>query len=350
VNLKSYITLSGYSVIHAIIDFSCVTVIFSTLLSHGFNTNEIFIFIVTYNLIAFGLQAPFGILVDRFHVAKESAFIGCFLVMSSVFVYEITALVVILSALGNAFFHVGGGSISLNFSPQKATAPGIFTAPGAVGLAVGILIGNSGSYNSLPFILLLILSCIFIFIVKVPQINYQIISVKNKMKFFPVVIIFLLLSISIRSLYGLAEDWKSDTILMLVLAIATAGGKAVGGILADKFGWIKVAIFALILSAPLLSFFSGLPFLAITGIFLFQMTMPITLTALSNMLPGRSASAFGFSVLALIIGVLPSYLGAKPFLNNKWIILSIILISAIFLFISFRFLFNYFKFNLKINL
>ena len=134
------------------------------------------------------------------------------------------------------------------------------------------------------------------------------------------------------------------------MTLATACGKALGGILADRFGWVRVAISALIISAPLLSFFPGIPLLAISGIFLLQMTMPITLTALSNMLPGRSATAFGLSVLALIIGVIPSYSGAKPILDNKWIILTIIFVCAGFLALSFRFLNNYFKGKLNIKL
>jgi FSR family fosmidomycin resistance protein-like MFS transporter len=174
--------------------------------------------------------------------------------------------------------------------------------------------------------------------------------VKSNIKIFEIVLILLLFSVSIRSLYGLTAEWKSDITLLLILTLATACGKAFGGFLADRFGWARVAISALILSAPLLAFFPDIPLLAISGIFLLQMTMPITLTALSNMLPGRSASAFGLSVFALIVGVIPTYLGAKPFLDNKWIILTIIFLSAGFLSISFCFLYNYFKSNLNIKL
>jgi FSR family fosmidomycin resistance protein-like MFS transporter len=347
---KSYIILSGYGIIHAIIDMSCVAVMFSTIIIHEYNTHDSFILIITYNIIAFGLQAPIGLLVDKFQVPRESAFIGCLLVIASIFVFEIPPLVVILAGFGNAFFHVGGGSISLNFSPQKAAAPGIFVAPGAIGLTAGILIGENDLFTALPFILLLIASGIFIVISKIPKINYQKISVKSNIKIFEIVLILLLFSVSIRSLYGLTAEWKSDITLLLILTLATACGKAFGGFLADRFGWARVAISALILSAPLLAFFPDIPLLAISGIFLLQMTMPITLTALSNMLPGRSASAFGLSVFALIVGVIPTYLGAKPFLDNKWIILTIIFLSAGFLSISFCFLYNYFKSNLNIKL
>ena len=161
-----------------------------------------------------------------------------------------------------------------------------------------------------------------------------------------------MLSISIEALYGLTAVfvWKADTTLLFALTIAVVIGKALGGILADKFGWIKTAIFALMISAPLLSFFQDSPVLAIVDAFLFQITMPITLTALSNMLPGRSATAFGLTALALVVGAIPVYLEAKPFLSASSIALTIIIISASSLFISFKFLYNYFKSQLRINL
>lgn len=351
-NKKEIITLSGYSIIHGIIDLCCALVVFSTLLYHGFNTNDFFILIVTYNIIAFWLQAPLGFIVDKYQVPKESAFIGCILVLSSFFIFNIPALVIILSWLGNAFFHVGGWSISLNFNPQKATAPGIFVAPGALGLTLGILIGKSEIFTFWPFILLLIASCIFIIFNEIPKINYQKISIKTKINYFELIILLLLLSVSIRSLYWLTAIflWKSNTFLLFALTIAVVAGKALGGFFADKFGWIKTAIFSLIISAPLLAFFQDSPLLVIIGTFLFQITMPITLTVLSYMLPGRSATAFGLTVLALIIGAFPVYMNITPLLNNHWITFLIIIISASSLLISFKFLYKYFKTQLKINL
>jgi FSR family fosmidomycin resistance protein-like MFS transporter len=349
-NKKEVIILSGYSVIHGIIDLCCAAVVLGSLTYNGFEARDLFILIVTYNIIAFGLQAPFGYLVDKYQSPKASALIGCTLVLFSLFLFRIPALVVILSGLGNAFFHVGGGSVSLNINPQKATAPGIFVAPGALGLAVGTLIGKSGIFTVWPFVLLLLISCVFIFFNKIPKINYDKRSIRKEIKYFELVILLLLLSVSIRALYGLTATWKTDTGLLLILTIAIVGGKALGGIIADRFGWIKTAIFALLISAPLLAFFQNTPALAIVGVFLFQITMPITVTALSNMLPGRSATAFGLTVLALIVGVLPTYFGANNFLGNEWTTFIIIIISTTSLLISFKFLYTYFREKLKINL
>ena len=98
----------------------------------------------------------------------------------------------------------------------------------------------------------------------------------------------------------LVLPWKTDFNLLLMLTSAVVLGKAFGGILADKFGWIKIAIPALIISAPLLFLGPNYVALGILGAFLFNFTMPVTLTALANTLPGKSGFAFGLTTLAPI--------------------------------------------------
>lgn len=45
--------------------------------------------------------------------------------------------------------------------------------------------------------------------------------------------------------------------------------------------------------------------LAILGMFFFNLTMPITMTALANMMPKVKGFSFGLTTLALLIGYLP---------------------------------------------
>ncbi|NLC31518.1 MAG: MFS transporter [Candidatus Moranbacteria bacterium] len=75
-------------------------------------------------------------------------------------------------------------------------------------------------------------------------------------------------------------------LLMPVLTISIFLGKGLGGIIADKFGWMRVAILSLISSAIILPFGSAIPLLGIFGIFLFNITMPITLVSIVNLMPG----------------------------------------------------------------
>jgi hypothetical protein len=68
--------------------------------------------------------------------------------------------------------------------------------------------------------------------------------------------------------------------------------------------------------------------------FLFNFTMPITLVAISNTLPGRPGFSFGLTTLALIIGVIPTYAGAGAgsYLSQSPSVFTIIISSAIILY------------------
>ncbi|MDR2189966.1 MAG: hypothetical protein LBP53_01960 [Candidatus Peribacteria bacterium] len=120
---------------------------------------------------------------------------------------------------------------------------------------------------------------------------------------------FLLLSIFIRSFMGFMVTFprKVGFLLGVVFTLSVMCGKAFGGVLADKFGFEKVGISSLAIASVLLGWCSAYPIAGLVGIFLFNMTMPITLVALVNSFKGRPGFAFGLTTLALIIGAMPYY-------------------------------------------
>ena len=65
---------------------------------------------------------------------------------------------------------------------------------------------------------------------------------KIKLNYFELILFFVFLSIAIRSLVGMALvfPWKANIDLAIILTLAIVFGKALGGIFADKFGWIRV--------------------------------------------------------------------------------------------------------------
>lgn len=104
------------------------------------------------------------------------------------------------------------------------------------------------------------------FIVKKPEMNYERKEIReNKFNYFEFILLLVFLSIAIRSLVGmvLVFPWKTNVDLLIILTAAVVLGKGLGGILADKFGWIRVAVGALILSIPFLVFGANIPYLAI---------------------------------------------------------------------------------------
>jgi len=194
-----------------------------------------------------------------------------------------------------------------------------------------------------PYILGLLILGILILIIKQPEINYKKQPESSeKINYFALFFILIFLSVLIRSFIGFITPlpWKSDMTLLITLTVAVVFGKGLGGIFADKFGWIKTAVMTLLLSIPLLVFGKESYILGIAGMFLFNITMPITLTALSNALPGRPGFAFGLTCLALIIGSFPAFTGTKLFFEDSLFISLVIFISAASLFGGLKLLIN----------
>lgn len=325
-----------YGTAHAIVDAICAAVIFSILKNQIVSTADFISLVILYNVLAFGLQSIFGLTTDYFKSPRAAAFLGCILTaLSAVTFLSFPIVAIVFAGLGNALFHVGGGSISLNLTPKKATAPGIYVAPGALGLLFGTLLGKGGQFIAWPFILILAVLCLLMFVIKMPEMNYeQEVARKNKFNYFEFILLLVFLSIAIRSLVGavLVFPWKTNIDLLVILTSAVVLGKGLGGILADKFGWIRVAVGALVLSIPFLVFGVDIPYLAIIGMFLFNITMPVTLVAISNILPGRPGFAFGLTCLALILGSLPVFGSLKQLLGGQLFIFSIILVSSLALY------------------
>jgi FSR family fosmidomycin resistance protein-like MFS transporter len=171
---------------------------------------------------------------------------------------------------------------------------------------------------------------------KPPKIDYN--TKAKKTNYLELIIILLLFSIGIRALIGLSLvfSWKINILLGISLIGAIVLGKAFGGILGDKFGWIKIAITGLLVSAPLLAFGHLHPLIGILGALFFNLTMPITLVAISNSLPGRAGFAFGLTTLALLVGTLLTFVGFKTTINTPINIISILIISAIAVFIGLK--------------
>ncbi|MGB9762422.1 MAG: hypothetical protein ACPLW7_00165 [Minisyncoccia bacterium] len=338
------VNLFVYGTTHAIVDGICAAVIFSILKNQIVTTTEFVSLVILYNALAFGLQAIFGLATDYFKSPRAVAFLGCVLIVISAITFlSFPIVAIIFAGLGNALFHIGGGIISLNLTPKKASAPGIYVAPGALGLLAGTLLGKSGQFIAWPFILILAVLCLLMFVIKKPEMNYEREKItETKFNYFEFILLLVFLSIAIRSLVGmvLVFPWKTNIDLLMILTAAVVLGKGLGGILADKFGWIRIGVGALILSIPFLVFGANIPYLAIIGMFLFNITMSITLVAISNILPGRPGFAFGLNCLALILGALPAFSGLKQLLGGQLLVFTIITISSLALYYALR---TYFK-------
>ncbi len=332
--------ISVYSAAHMLVDAACAATLFAIIALGREDPQDLFQLVLIYNVIAFSTQPVFGLLVDRYKVPAQTAVLGILLVAAATLSTPIPLLAAVVAGLGNALFHVGGGVVSLNLAPGKAALPGIYVAPGALGLALGIMIGKSGDFVAWPFILLLLFAAVLILVVPRVEIAAPP-AMPGNLRWFEAVILLLLLSVAIRSMVGLGLvlPWKSDPLLLIILTLAVVLGKVLGGILGDRFGWAAVAVSGLAVSIPLLAFFAPIPALAIAGIFLFNLSMPITLICVTEMLPGKAGFAFGLTTLALIIGAFPTFTLLRDWTGQPWIVFVAICVSVVALYAGLR-LFN----------
>jgi MFS transporter, FSR family, fosmidomycin resistance protein len=323
----SFAVLTLYGTAHVVVDAICAAIVFGILATQAVPTDTFVALLVLYHAFAFGTQTIFGLIVDRIGTPRLSAALGCLLTASALLFGSSPMLAVVLAGLGNAAFHVGGGVISLRLTPHRATAPGIFVAPGSLGLMLGAVLGKSGHLPVEPFLLTaLLLACLIAWVpVRGAERPTPAHRLANRGD---LILGGLLLAIGIRGLLGLLVtfSWETQPVSLLLLTLAAVLGKAAGGILADRWGWLRVGAGATLAALPFLALGSTHPLLAIPGILLLNLAMPATLAATSETLPDHPGFAFGLTCLALFFGMLPSLLGIP--LNSPAVVCLAILLST----------------------
>jgi MFS transporter, FSR family, fosmidomycin resistance protein len=319
-------TLFLYAVAHLVVDACCAILVVGSLTTGAISPEIFASLLLLYHVIAFGLQPLLGLAVDAMGAPRLAAVLGCLISAIALLIPVPIAAIVVIS-LGNALFHVGGGVVCLQITPHRTTAPGLFVAPGTVGLLLGVILGKSypaaGVYL-LPFALALGALMAVSPIVEVPSVT----TPRKLPHRAELMLGLILLAIAIRSLLGflVSFPWETQPRTLLMLTGAVFLGKAVGGVFADRWGWMPVAVGAMFGALPFLALGSTFPMAAIPGLFLLNMTMPVTLVAAAEALPGRPAFAFGLTTLAILLGSLPFYFGASisgPILVSLILMISI---------------------------
>ena len=331
--------VSIYSIIHCIVDMSCAILIAGILTPTLTGTNSLVIAIFLYNLFAFAFQLPIGILADEINKNAIISAIGCIFIIIAYCISSFGIFACVVAGIGNAFFHIGGGIDVLNISDKKATLPGIYVATGAMGLYIGSKSTYLGINKFYIIAIILAISAVSLFFLykqvkEKYKINNEVPEFKDVSKEKQIIMYCLLLTICIRGYLGLILnfEWKSNFIIGLIVVSAVVLGKILGGVIGDKFGWKRTSTLSLIFSAILFIFAFDNMICGIVAILLFNMTMPITLTALSNMFYKNKGMAFGMTTIALFIGAIPVLLGYNNFLFDKVSLFIITVISAVVLY------------------
>ena len=330
---------------HLVVDAACVASVLRSSPPSDAIASAALAFVLGYDLLAFAGQVPFGFLIDRFRLRRGAAFAGLLLTAAAVLAGPTAgAPVMILAGLGNALFHVGAGAMVLAGSKGHAAPAGVFVAPGALGLGLGIILGRQWLGVPLsPLLWAVAVACVVVPLVatKNEESASEPPSPAPRARGQVALILFLLsFSVAVRSLVGTVgcDGCPRGFFLLLAVPLVAFAGKLSGGFLADRLGFIDVSVVALLASGPLLAFAGGDPWLALPGLLIFQMTMPVTLAAALRALPAWPGLGFGILSLALVGGTLPAYLpgGWRP---HGISLLLLVVASAAALYLALRLLF-----------
>lgn len=338
-----------YSVIHFIVDLSCAILVTNLVTQRMGQGMHLFAAILLYNLFAFAMQLPIGMIADAVNKNAKCSAIGCLLVAFAfglpdldIFGADASALgflSCLIAGTGNAMFHIGGGIDVLCISDKKASLPGIFVSTGAMGIFLG---SHSASikFDSYYLVVLILLVSSLVLFNMYSETN-QVLN--NKETVIPerktaeiIAIICFMATVCIRSYVGLilSFGWKSNFWLALLSVAAVVFGKVLGGVIGDRIGFKKIAVISLTVSAVCFLFAFEGPFFGIMAILFFNMTMPITLTALSNILHTAKGLAFGLLTFALFLGAVPEFLGYTKMVFTPMGLFVTTLISAVILYIG----------------
>ncbi len=318
---RIWTTTSLYAFAHFAVDFGCAYAMFCACRSSPGA-------FLLYNFFAFAMQMPIGLLADALGQNRLFALVGTAIVAVMQLFGSFGIGGACLLGLGNALFHVGGGLDVMTRSPERAAPLGVFVSPGAFGIYLGTVLGSTTGLNwAVVAVLAAAGACMLLFVSPSHTPSTPVV-LPERSAILPGLLLFLV--VVLRSYGGMAASFSWKTGLWSVICVfAVVLGKTLGGFLSDRIGLLPAAGWTLGLSAV---FFcaADLPVCGAVALLLFNMTMPMTLFALSRKMPGCRGFSFGLLTFALFLGYLPTFFGA-PSIHGPGMALVCILSAALLL-------------------
>ena len=336
-----------YSILHFLVDGVCALAMFGT-----FATRENwYVNILVYNFCAFALQMPLGVVLDGLCEKRSNgkallpylyAVAGVVLTLTGAFLHPVVL------GLGNALFHLGGGVSTIQEDTAKGRRGrglGVFVAPGALGLYIGTLLGKSGEIALwsivLPVGVVMVSGLLFgrKHLLKTVTVDGKVTehllssdresltpatrgqeneTAQNGRSSALGLAAGCLFVVILRSYIGMAVSfsWKTTVLAGTLAVCAVVLGKVAGGFAAAAFGIRRTMVISLG-AAAVCYLLSGNMAAGIMALFLFNMTMPITLYLLISRFRELPGFAFGLLTFGIFLGLMPVYLELVLPLDDK---------------------------------
>ena len=306
--------ISLASISHFFVDAVCCAALFS----QGASAPSVGTAILLYDTLAFSTQCLAGSWIDRFRHEK----LLWPLAMAAVFLGALMPgpllLRVAIFALGNSLFHVSAGALVLRENPEDPRPSGVFVAPGAIGVAVGVT--WPGLRIPLAVCLLFLAAAAFLLMKKerddVPgpsvseEMAFPVPQVSGEMAFPVLPVVLLTAAVAVRAIGGsaVAFPWKTGVAETLLMTACVFAGKFAGGFLCRRVGERRCAWISIVPAAVCIAFFSAYMIPSLAGQFLLNLSMPLTLWLLYRAIPDSPGLAFGLAASALWPGTIAGML------------------------------------------
>lgn len=302
-NLK----LTMLSLMHFATDGLCAYLVFIKL--YPDNPGAAFLIFIAYNLLAFVTQSPVGMVIDRYNKPKLFLAISMIMMIAGYALSGFWFISVFMIGMSNSIFHVAGGKYVTDKSGNSIVHLGIFVSTGAVGLMLG---QRYFSFEALPYIffgILILCGLMIIFSEDCENKPYYEEYIDSRETIYPVLAVIIV--VFVRAFVGkiVSPNFTLKEHVFILIALATAIGKAMGGICSRIFGIKFTTYVSMTAAAFLLTVGVGNEICFLLGVFAFNFTMPITLYFANILLKGREGFAFG----SLAATLAPGYFLAMSF-------------------------------------
>lgn len=304
------------ALLHFLVDAVCVCCLYLT--TWPFSIPQLVGVFMTYNVLAFLTQPLSGLCADRLRQRHWLLLVSVVLLAVAVLCAAVVAssdpsaagmfLVATLLGIGNSLFHVWGGKQTALLTDNDIRAVGAFVSTGALGLAVGFVFYSW----MLLYVLLLIIGILVALYLycdtsahpAVASSSREVPSATYSRLFVGLSVLTLMAVVMGRSFLGEAfsSGLEKNQMLALTIGAVSMAGKMAGGWLTYHFGIITTM--AVVVVAILLCLATrqvGAPIL-LSGLFLVNCTMAVTLYLANVVLRGHEGLAFGLLAAALMPG------------------------------------------------
>lgn len=281
---------------HFCVDGLCAAVLFGKLPA------DKGILILLYNTLAFSTQCIVGLLADRLKKQANAEFCSAILLIVGWYLPLPPILRVFLVGTGNSLFHVTGGIMTLKRCRGRARSLGMFVAPGALGLSLGVAFPRFGGWFAAVLFACVCRAC-FLEVKEESTLHDPAEQAEHVSLTGP---ILLTVAVAVRAVGGSAVSfpWKTGLMWTMFLTVFVVLGKIAGGFLCDRYGPVRTAVWTIPAASVLVAFFSGYAVPSVIGQFLVNLSMPVTLWLLFRLLPDAPGLAFGLAASALWPGTI----------------------------------------------